>query len=61
MQVVGPEGGLGSCEWKGQQVCEGAVTVETKKLLQVCEGAVTFESKSLLKVNFSQHISLYNF
>ena len=24
-----------SCEWKGSQVCEGAVTLETKNLLQV--------------------------
>ena len=24
-----------SCEWKGTQVCEGAVTLETKSLLQV--------------------------
>ena len=24
-----------SCEWKGSQVCEGAVTLETKSLLQV--------------------------
>ena len=24
-----------ACEWKGSQVCEGAVTLETKSLLQV--------------------------
>merc|ERR1712203_663833 len=36
-----------TCEWKGQEVCEGAVTKETKTLVQICEnGILKFRPRS---------------
>merc|ERR1719458_1797782 len=36
-----------TCKWKGQEVCEGAVTKETKTLVQICEnGILKFRPRS---------------